>query len=74
MSCVYVPKDTHGWFTDQVLSYSTGWYYDDQWGKVTSCDEVDHLPTVRFLLKGKDGNDYWAEWLPEDYLVEIGDY
>jgi len=30
------------------------------------------MPTVKFLLKGDDGNDYWAEWLPEDYLVEIG--
>ena len=41
---------------------------------MTSCDEVDNLPTIKFLLKGKNGDDYWTEWLPEDYLVEVGDY
>ena len=37
-----------------------------------SCDDVDLMPTIDFMLRGADGNDYWAEWMPEDYLIEIG--
>ena len=54
------------------MKYSTGWYTDDQYGPVMSCDDVDLMPTVMIMLKGDDGNDYWAEWMPEDYLIEIG--
>lgn len=37
-----------------------------------SCDDVDLMPTVEIMLRGADGNDYWSQWMPEDYLIEIG--
>lgn len=57
--------------TEAILDYSTGWYNDSEYGKVTSCDEVDLLPKVYFLITGDDNKDYWAEWLPADYMIEI---
>jgi len=24
------------------------------------------------MLRGKDGNDYWTEWVARDYMIEIG--
>lgn len=74
VQCVYVPEDDYSWYVDSILNYSTGWYSDSQYGSVTSCDEVDIMPTIHFMLKGNDGNDYWTEWLPKDYMVEIGDF
>jgi len=66
-----VPQDDYEWFSETILEFTTGWYRDTQYGPVTSCDEKDLMPKVHLLLKGKDDKDYWTEWLPEDYLIEI---
>ena len=70
---MYVPSADYEWFSETILQFTTGWYNDSQYGPVTSCDEEDLMKKVYFLLKGADDKDYWAEWLPEDYLIEIGD-
>lgn len=72
VQCVYFPENEWAWFSNEILSKTTGWYNDDTYGPVASCDNVDLMPTILFMLRGKDGNDYWTEWMAQDYMLEIG--
>ena len=60
VQCVYYPEEAWNWFSDEILDYTTGWYNDAMYGPVTSCDNVNLLPTIWFMLKGKDGSNYWV--------------